>query len=211
MNYLAHLLLSGPSAEWRMGGFLGDFVKGPLPAVGSPSEAGPTIWSPGVLAGIHLHRQIDAYVDHHETYQRSLRRLGSGHRRIGGIILDIAFDHMLARHWHEFVVQPLPDFEQQVWQDLSQVEQLGCPVPENAKQFMQRASSALLLSAYSQPSTLEAVFTRVADRLRKPDLLDGAIRLIDQHRSALYADFVELLPELQAFSSHRRVQLGGED
>ncbi len=31
MNFLAHALLSGPDPALRVGGLIGDFVKGPLP------------------------------------------------------------------------------------------------------------------------------------------------------------------------------------
>jgi acyl carrier protein phosphodiesterase len=39
MNYLAHALLAGPLATDRIGGVIGDFVKGPL----QPRPAG---WAP---------------------------------------------------------------------------------------------------------------------------------------------------------------------
>lgn len=31
MNFLAHALLSGPDPALRVGGLMGDFIKGPLP------------------------------------------------------------------------------------------------------------------------------------------------------------------------------------
>ena len=57
MNYLAHVFLQRSSPELMVGGMLGDFVKGALGAR----------YSPGVCAGIALHRAIDRYTDAHPT------------------------------------------------------------------------------------------------------------------------------------------------
>ena len=53
MNFLAHTLLAGDAASDRIGGLLGDFVKGLLPA-GLP---------PDLAAGVALHRAIDSFAD----------------------------------------------------------------------------------------------------------------------------------------------------
>ena len=39
MNFLAHALLAGDAATDRVGGLMGDFIKGPLPAQLPPALA----------------------------------------------------------------------------------------------------------------------------------------------------------------------------
>ena len=52
MNFLAHAVLAGDDDADRIGGLLGDFVKGPLPA-GLP---------PALAKGVALHRAIEFIV-----------------------------------------------------------------------------------------------------------------------------------------------------
>ena len=51
MNFLAHALLSGEAEPDRVGGLMGDFIKGLLPA-GLPAD---------LAAGVALHRAIDSW------------------------------------------------------------------------------------------------------------------------------------------------------
>ena len=53
MNFLAHAFLAGAKETDQVGGLIGDFVKGPLPA-GLP---------PDLASGVALHRAIDSFAD----------------------------------------------------------------------------------------------------------------------------------------------------
>lgn len=55
MNFLAHAFLAGDAEADRIGGLMGDFVKGQLPAGLTPALA----------AGVALHRAIDSFADRH--------------------------------------------------------------------------------------------------------------------------------------------------
>ena len=92
MNYLAHLLLSGPDRDMQVGGLLGDFVKGPLKGE-LPTR---------VEQGIRLHRHIDTLTDGHPAFMAATRRLPGEWRRYRGILLDIYFDHLLACRWGHY-------------------------------------------------------------------------------------------------------------
>ena len=84
MNYLAHLLLAGPTDASRVGNLLGDFVRGtPESLRGSyPDE---------VIAGIVMHRELDRFTDDHPAFQEARELLDPEHRRFAGIIIDIFF------------------------------------------------------------------------------------------------------------------------
>jgi acyl carrier protein phosphodiesterase len=71
MDYLAHALLAGPLASDRVGGVIGDFVKGPL--VPRPN------WLGAALAdGVMLHRRIDSFTEMHAAFRRSRSRVSEG-------------------------------------------------------------------------------------------------------------------------------------
>ncbi|WP_439134617.1 ACP phosphodiesterase [Pseudomaricurvus sp.] len=191
MNYLAHILLSGPDPEWQLGGFLGDFVKGPLPAA-LPDKQG-NVWSPGVRSGIQLHRQLDAYVDSHPQYLSCLEALGTDYRRVGGIALDVFFDHLLVRHWTHFSDVPLPEFSQSFYELCAMRHER---LPESAARFIRRAAANDLFQGYGREEMFLPVLERIDQRIRfETNLLPAGQAVLAQY-SELERGFLQLMPQL---------------
>ncbi len=199
MNYLAHLLLSGDDPQWQLGGFLGDFIKGPL--LPPPADQYGRAWTAEVLAGIRLHRRIDAYVDHHRYFKQALMRLGPSLRRCGGIALDLAFDHYLACRWHEFHPQDLHDYSGTVYTRLRAAAPL---MPVAAQQFALRMAEVNLLVAYQEEHTLTRALLHTGRRLRNPEVMVAAQRQLALYRHELEHDFLLLMPELLVFVQAER-------
>jgi len=88
-----------------LGSLLGDFVKGPLDRGEIISRYGAE-----VTRAIALHRKIDSYTDAHPVVSMSRSRVSSNRRRFAGVMVDIFYDHFLARNWEEFHDVPLARF-----------------------------------------------------------------------------------------------------
>ncbi|MCO1332883.1 ACP phosphodiesterase [Microbulbifer sp. OS29] len=155
MNYLAHLLLSGPDPRWRLGGLLGDFVKGPL----------DDNWPMDIARGIRLHRRIDASTDAHPAYRDALTQLDPSWRRYAGIALDIWFDHLLALNWQQWHSEDLDDFCNGCWRDFHSDSRY---IPPRAKVFIERAEQIRLLQSYREEQVIAFTLKRVGQRLRRP-------------------------------------------
>src|SRR5215470_5364172 len=104
MNHLAHALLAGPDADLLLGSLLGDFWRG------APDPA----WPAGVGAGVVLHRKIDVYTDSHPVVAEARALFGAPWRRYAGILIDIYFDHALARAWPRHGPEPLEAFSARI-------------------------------------------------------------------------------------------------
>ena len=100
MNHLAHVLLAGDDELLQLGGLMGDFVRG------TPDPALP----PGLAAGIHLHRAIDGFTDNHPAVVAARAMFEPPYRRYAGILLDMWFDHCLARDFARWSPVPLEAF-----------------------------------------------------------------------------------------------------
>ncbi|MFD2980371.1 ACP phosphodiesterase, partial [Klebsiella pneumoniae] len=87
--------LGGPAPQQLLGSLYGDFVKGSLEGR----------FAPALEAAIRLHRQIDSYTDRHPVVLAALARFPRERRRFAGIVLDVFFDHCLARHWGNYADQ----------------------------------------------------------------------------------------------------------
>src|SRR6266850_1875154 len=105
MNWLAHLYLSEPNPEFRLGNLLADIA--PDRSLASLPAA--------FQRGIAQHRRIDAFTDSHPVVRRSIQRFAPPFRRFGSIVCDVFYDHFLARDWDSYSSEPLSTFAQSVY------------------------------------------------------------------------------------------------
>lgn len=99
MNFLAHIYLSGENDLMKIGNFMADGIHGK-----------PDDFPPDVQKGIILHRAIDTYTDTHPIFRQGTKRLHSRYHHYAGVIMDIYYDHFLAKNWAEYTSEPLDSF-----------------------------------------------------------------------------------------------------
>lgn len=163
VNYLGHLYLAGNDLDMQVGGLLGDFVKGPLRGD----------YPPRIETGIRLHRRVDALCDHLPAIRQLRDLFPAPWRRYGGIIIDVVFDHLLARDWDDFHPQPLGDFCQTFYRALAGHRAL---LPQRAQAFCDRAPALRWLESYRDAEQIPRVLAHIGQRLRRPLPLDQAWR-----------------------------------
>ena len=156
MNYLAHLHLGGSQPAQLLGSLYGDFVKGPL--------AGR--WPADVETAIRLHRRIDAFTDSHPLVHAAKLRFPAERRRLAGVLLDVFFDHCLARDWDTFSNEPLSEFTRRVYGVLNTTPQL----PERLARIAPRMAAQDWLGSYREFTVLQDVLAGMARRLSRPGL-----------------------------------------
>ena len=191
MNHLAHALLSGPDPDVLLGGLLGDFWRG------APDPA----WTAGVRAGVALHRKIDVYTDRHPIVAALRGRFEPPWRRYAGILIDIYFDHALARDWGSHGGEPLTDLSRRVGRIL---DQHAGWLPADLNRFARYFEAHALFGAYAQRSTIEQVLAGVSRRLRHANPLAAAGTALWARADDLDAAFVRFFPELEAFARTHR-------
>uniref|UniRef100_UPI0032167B82 acyl carrier protein phosphodiesterase n=1 Tax=uncultured Draconibacterium sp. TaxID=1573823 RepID=UPI0032167B82 len=92
MNYLAHLYLSGSSEQVTIGNFIGDYVKGKK----------YLDYNKEISKGIIMHRNIDSFTDKHESTRLSKEFFRKDFGLYSGIIVDLFYDHFLAKNWADY-------------------------------------------------------------------------------------------------------------
>ena len=185
MNWLAHLYLSEPDPEFRVGNLLPDLTSASqLTALPEPFQK-----------GIRCHRQIDRFTDAHPLVRACVRRFPAPYRRFGGILTDVYFDHFLARDWPEYSSVPLPHFVAEVHQDIATcVPEL----PAEAARHLLRIREANWIGSYHTIAGITDVLHRISRRFRRPFDLSGSIAIFEQHEPALLADFQSFFPALKS-------------
>lgn len=192
MNYLAHLHLGGDRPAQLLGSLYGDFVKGPLDGR----------WPAEIEAAIRLHRRIDAFTDAHPLQAYSRARFPAARRRMAGVLLDLFFDHCLARDWQQYAEQPLDVFTERVYRVLAVTPQL----PGRLAVMAPRMAAQDWLGSYRQFGVLEQVISGMQRRLSRPQLLDGSLAELDDLYEPLSEDFRAFYPELLAFAREERAR-----
>ncbi len=182
MNYLAHLYFSDPTPLAWAGSLMGDFVKGALPET-----------LPGQLVRhIRLHRYIDRLTCSDETFQISRRRLDPHFRHARSVLVDIFYDHLLARHWDEYSAQPLAVFAQGVYCGLQECFDVLSPA---LQQQLPRMIEYDWLTSYRRTETVQRVLIRLEERLRHKVPLAAGFSQLDMWRDELYGDFSQFMAD----------------
>ena len=184
MNYLAHVYLAGPQVTDRVGGLLGDFVKGPLPC-GLP---------PDLASGVALHRFIDGYTDQHPAFIRSRQRISPSRRRFSGVMIDLIYDHFLARHWRSFCDEPLLRFTQEFYQSLEDYRDW---LPASLLAILERMRQRNWLADYADLAEIGRDLDQIGNhRIQRTNTLVGSLRELEAHYAELEQDFWDFIPEV---------------
>jgi len=196
MNFLAHALLAGDADADRIGGLMGDFVKGFLPA-GLP---------PDLAAGVALHRAIDSFADRHPAFIASRARISPLRRRVGGVLVDLFYDHLLARDWASYAGGTLDQFTTLLYSALADYTTL---LPDRAQEVAHLMRTHDWLGSYRHVAAVGQAIDRMAVyRLRRANTLGGGIEEFLTDPKGFSTDFRQFLPDAQAFAADWRAARG---
>ena len=186
MNYLAHTLLADPTPHGYVGSLLGDFWHG------APDCAWPAALTHGVL----LHRRIDAATDRHPAFVAVRAELPGTLRRYAGIVLDVAFDFVLARQWLRHAALPLREHVDAV--NAALIDAAGAPyTPPAFAEFAWRVVEADLLARYGEVATIERAFVSLSRRLARANPVAGAWTSLEPLLPLLETALPPLLADLR--------------
>lgn len=188
MNHLAHAVLAGDDEALQLGGMLGDFVRG---------RPDPARFSAGVIAGIRLHRAIDVYTDAHPQVAAARQLLPPPYRRYAGILLDMWFDHCLARDFPRWCAQPLANFSTRLRTLLKHRE---ASLPDDLRRFLSYMERHDLPAGYADAAILEQALRGIGQRLTRANPLDSALPVLVARETQLQQHFDVFFPQLQKFA-----------
>jgi acyl carrier protein phosphodiesterase len=186
LNYLVHLYLAGNDPELQLGGLMGDFVKGPIPAK----------YPEKIARGLHLHRRIDTLAQNSRYTRQSRQRLQQkfGHGR--GIIVDIFYDHFLASSWTDYSTDSLENYSANIYKQLQDFHHI---LPEGLQQVAPRMIEHDWLCSYQHPWVVGKALHRIAQRLSRPLPLSEGTKDLIVHETSLRKDFKSFMNEAVDF------------
>ena len=185
MNFLAHTLLGFEDADLITGQVCGDFVRG------SDLSRFPS----GVEDGIRLHRHLDVFTDSHPALQEVRAAMEEVPYRFSGIVVDVMFDHFLAREWSRFSSHTLSRHASSVHAALAMHEAI---LPERLQRFMTVLKRECILERNVDLSALKQTLARLSRRSAcfAPLAIDVSYLSLLQHQ--LQGPFESFHPDLHA-------------
>lgn len=198
MNLLAHALLAcstldDTAGQECTGALMADYFTG------QDLQAYPA----GIQTGIRQHRDIDAFTDHHPTfnaYRMAIAAAGAP-RFTSGILADIFWDHVLASEWDSWgkplCGQDLEPFCADVYARLGQAKAYHSPGFAKAYPWIVGMS---WLSSYAGRKGIERTLMGLSGRMSGTWVLEGCIRIMDELDSPMRQGFSVFWPELASFA-----------
>ncbi|MDP5231171.1 MAG: acyl carrier protein phosphodiesterase [Cellulophaga sp.] len=190
MNFLAHIYLSFNDNEITIGNFIADSIRG------NKFKHLPE----RVQKGIKLHRHIDTFTDAHPTVRLSTKKLHENYSHYSGIIVDIFYDHFLAKNWKDYSDIPLAEFVDNFY-DL--LEDNYAILPDTTKHMMPYMISDNWILNYANLEGIGNVLQGMNRRTKNKSKMNFAILDLEEHYNEFEKEFTSFFQELIDFSKQK--------
>ncbi|MFX0556889.1 ACP phosphodiesterase [Maribacter sp. CXY002] len=190
MNFLAHIYLSFGDNDITIGNFVADSIRG------NKYQHLPE----RIQKGITLHRHIDTYTDAHKIPRMSSKRLHENYSHYSRVIVDIFYDHFLAKNWSTYSDMPLDVYVNDFYHLLKDNYLL---LPDNTKRMMPHMISENWLYNYSKMEGIANVLNGMNRRTRNKSKMNFAIIDLEEHYSHFENEFTLFFEELIIFSKQK--------
>lgn len=186
MNFLAHALLAGDAPALIVGGVVGDWIKGTLPGT-LPHD---------LAKGVALHRAIDEHAESHPAFCRSRTRVSPVRRRYAGVLVDVFYDHLLAKNWAALHHRPLDEYCDAIYRLIR--DRLH-DLPIASHPALNLMAQENWLTSYAQIDEIADVLARMSRRARQPNPLANGEHEFLADVDGFTGDFYEWLADTKVF------------
>lgn len=191
MNFLAHIFLSGDNEELMIGNFIADFVKGKK----------KDDYPPQIRKGIELHRSIDDFTDHHSLTAVSKDRLRPKYGKYSGVIVDLYYDHFLAKDFSRYSDLTLKEYSEKTY---SVINRYHTWLPEGVRYFLPFMIERNWLLNYATVEGVGRALAGLSRRVSFENKMDESVTDLREQYSDFEDDFNRFFPELITFVATQR-------
>jgi acyl carrier protein phosphodiesterase len=194
MNFLAHIYLSGDSDLIKIGNFMADGVRGNK-HLELHSE---------IQKGIILHRTIDTFTDAHPLFRQSTKRLHANYHHFSGVIVDVFYDHFLAKNWDLYSDEKLEDYVDNFYDSLGTHHDLLTEEAQMMKPYMIQQNWLL---SYQTIDGIEKILSQMDNRIKRESNIRFSVQELRLFYKEFEDDFTTFFNELRIHSSEKLLSL----
>ncbi len=167
-----------------VGNFIGDFVKG------NQFED----YSPDIQSGIKLHRDIDRFTDSHLIVRKSKKRLRDKFHHYAPVIVDIFYDHFLAKNWSKFSAINLKEYTENFYKMIDKYQDL---IPQEVNHMLVYMREKNWLYNYQFIEGIDRSLKGMSRRTKFDSKMGEASNSLRTDYAAFEKDFFDFFPHLQ--------------
>jgi len=194
MNFLAHIYLSFDDDEVAIGNFIADSIR----------SRKYTHLPIKIQKGIQLHRAIDAYTDSHALHKQSSKRLYPIYRHYSRVIVDIFYDHFLAKNWLQYSDMPLDQYVGDFYYLLERNYNL---LPKGVQRMMPYMITDNWLLNYGNIEGISKVLNGMNRRTQNKSKMNLAVHELQTYYTDFEDDFTRFFEDLILFSKQKYASL----
>lgn len=197
MNFLAHIYLSGNNARVQIGNFMGDGIRG----------KDYLHFHTDIQTGVLLHRSIDSYTDFHPVFRKSKHRLVPRFNHLSGIIVDMFYDHFLAKDWHLYHHEELPVFTSRFYRNLeAHINELNI----KTRNLLPHMVKQNWLERYANLTDLQQILRQMDHRFPFKSNMAGSVEELFAHYEAFQHEFQLFFKDLMVHAEKEKKRLEQE-
>lgn len=193
MNFLAHIYLSGDNDLIKIGNFMADGIRGKQ-FKNYPLE---------VQKGILLHRAIDTFTDAHPIFRQSTKKLHSRYHHYAGVIVDVFYDHFLAKNWANYSGENLDGYVAAFYQSLSDNTSI---LSERTIGLMPYMIKQNWLLSYQTIEGIDNILTQMDGRTKNKSKMRFASEELQEFYTEFEEDFTEFFEDLRAHANQKLIE-----
>lgn len=186
MNYLAHIFLSGDDELLKLGNFMADEIKG----------KSYKTYPPEIQKGILLHRAIDDFTDHHPLVSKGAHRFFDELGHYNSVVIDMIYDHILAKRWKEYSDVELPVFAEDFYHLLESNQHL---LPKKIGKVVPYMIEHNWLLSYSKLEDLRHILRQMNHKTKHETQLHKGADIYLAFQSEFDSEFTSFFEDIQKF------------
>ncbi|MEL1240710.1 acyl carrier protein phosphodiesterase [Flavobacterium flavipallidum] len=190
MNFLAHIYLSGNDEFVKIGNFMADGIRG------KQFEK----YSPEIQKGILLHRAIDTYTDAHPIFRESTKRLHERYHHYAGVIVDIFYDHFLAKNWSNYSDENLEKYISRFYQSMHTHYNLLSERAQNILPYMEKQNWLL---SYQSIDGIHEILSRMDRRTDNKSNMRFASEELQEYYEEFETEFSSFFEDIKSFCASK--------
>lgn len=194
MNFLAHIYLSGDNDLIKIGNFMADGIRG------KQFEHFPE----DVQKGILLHRFIDTYTDSHDIFRKSTKRLHERYHHYAGVIVDIVYDHFLAKNWTQYSDEELELFVKRFYHSLHDNYDI---LTEKTQGLMPYMIERNWLLSYRTTEGIQNILTQMDRRSKNISQMQFAVEELTEFYDEFEEEFTLFFEEMRTQAKEKLLSL----
>lgn len=194
MNFLAHIYLSGENDLIKIGNFMADGIRG------KQFEHFPL----EVQKGIILHRSIDTYTDSHVIFRQSTKRLHEKYHHYAGVIVDIIYDHFLAKNWTQYSDEKLDSFINRFYNSLQENYDI---LSEKTQNLMPIMIERNWLLSYQTVEGIQNILTQMDRRSKNQSKMQFAVEELKEFYNEFEQEFTLFFEDIKTHASAKLLSL----